>query len=75
LTATAQTASGFAAVGPTIDASTNFSNLNFPVGDNRANGLTVPLASDGSLDVIYVARAGSTAQLLLDVTGYYMGAA
>ena len=75
LTATAQTATGFAAVGPKIDASTNFSNLNFPVGDNRANGLTVPLASDGSLDVIYVARAGSTAELLLDVTGYYMGAA
>ena len=75
LTATAQTAAGFAAVGPTIDASTNFSNLNFPVGDNRANGVTVPLTKSGSLDLVYVARAGSRSDLLLDITGYYLGAA
>jgi hypothetical protein len=75
LTVTSQTFGGFAAVGPTIDASTNFSNLNFPVRDNRANGVTVPLAKKGTLALIYVAPAGQTANLLLDVTGYYMGAA
>lgn len=75
LTATSQSFGGFAAVGPSIDASTNFSNLNFPVRDNRANGVTVPLASGGTLDLIYVAPAGQTANLLLDVTGYYMGTA
>ena len=75
LTVTSQTFGGFAAVGPSIDASTNFSNLNFPVRDNRANGVTVPLAGDGTLDLIYVAPAGQTANLLLDVTGYYMGTA
>jgi hypothetical protein len=74
LTVTGQTAAGFAALGPTINASTNFSNLNFPVGDNRANGATVPLLTPGgSLQLIYVAAgSGRTAQLILDVTGYYM---
>jgi hypothetical protein len=75
LTVTSQTFGGFAAVGPSIDASTNFSNLNFPVRDSRANGVTVPLAKKGTLALIYVAPAGKTANLLLDVTGYYMGAA
>jgi hypothetical protein len=73
LTVTNQTFGGFAAVGPSIDASTNFSNLNFPMRDNRANGVTVPLAPDGTLALIYVAPAGQTTNLLLDVTGYYMG--
>lgn len=71
LTATGQTAGGFAAVGPTINASTPFSNLNFPYGDCRADGLTVPLASDGTAQLIYVAPGGNTAQLILDVGGYY----
>ena len=75
LTVTSQTFGGFAAVGPSIDASTNFSNLNFPVRDSRANGVTVPLAKKGTLALIYVAPAGKTANLLLDVSGYYMGAA
>ena len=72
LTVTGQTGGGFAALGPTVDKSTQFSNLNFPTRDNRANGATVPLASNGSLQVIYVAPAGQ-ADLLLDVTGYYLG--
>jgi hypothetical protein len=73
LTVTEQSGAGFAAVGPTIDATTTFSNLNFPRGDDRANGVTVPLASDGSLMFIYVGPTGTHAQLLLDVTGYYKG--
>jgi len=72
LTVTGQTGGGFAALGPTVDKSTQFSNLNFPTRDNRANGATVPLASNGSLQVIYVAPAGQ-ADLLLDITGYYLG--
>jgi hypothetical protein len=35
--------------------------------------VTVPLAPDGTLALIYVAPAGQTTNLLLDVTGYYMG--
>ena len=75
LTVTEQTSSGFAAVGPVIDANSNFSNLNFPTGDNRANGVTVPLAGDGSLQLIYVSGTTASAHLILDVCGYYMGPA
>ena len=48
------------------------STLNFPAGDTRANGVTVPLAAGGKLDVMY--WAGSTAtttQVIFDVTGYF----
>jgi hypothetical protein len=75
LTVTGQTSGGFAALGPSIDASTNFSNLNFPTGDARANGVTVPLSVDGKVDLIYVAPAGRITHLILDVTGYYLGSA
>jgi hypothetical protein len=75
LTVTGQTYGGFAAMGPSIDASTQFSNLNFPLGDNRANGATVPLSASGNLAVIYVSRSGTSAQLILDVSGFYAAAA
>jgi hypothetical protein len=31
------------------------STLNFPVGDNRANGVTVALGSGGTLSITYMA--------------------
>ncbi len=71
LTVTGQTAGGFAAMGPAISASTQFSNLNFPVADNRANGATVPLSTSGQLSLIYVARSGATTHLIVDIAGYY----
>ena len=71
LTVTEQTWLGFAAVGPTISTDTPFSNLNFPLGENRANGVLVPLASNGSLQIVYGAPVGNTTALILDVTGYY----
>jgi hypothetical protein len=71
MTVTGQSAGGFAAVGPTISADTPFSNLNFPVRDDRANGLTVPLAPDGSVQFVYGGPAGQSVQLILDVCGYY----
>jgi hypothetical protein len=71
LTVTGQTAGGFAAAGPAISPDSPFSNVNFPTGDNRANGLLVPLAGDGSLQLVYGAPRGNTIQLILDVTGYY----
>ena len=47
------------------------STLNFPVNDNRANGVTVAIGSGGTLSVTYVADSGATAQMIFDVTGYY----
>ncbi|HKG56260.1 MAG TPA: hypothetical protein VKA85_03365, partial [Candidatus Limnocylindrales bacterium] len=48
------------------------STLNFPVGDVRANGVTVKLAGDGSLSATFVAGAGATTDLIFDATGYYV---
>ncbi len=48
------------------------STLNFPAGDVRANAVTVPLGSDGSVWVVYKGGpASATSGLILDITGYY----
>ncbi len=72
LTVTAQTAAGFVTVGPTPEASPATSSINFPRGDNRANGLTVPLAPDGSLSAVYKASGGARTHLVIDVTGWFV---
>ena len=49
------------------------STLNFPVGDDRANGVTVALGAGGTLSVTFVASAGAaSAHVIFDVTGYFM---
>jgi hypothetical protein len=72
LTVTQQTGLGFVAltVAPTNNPPT--STLNFPVGDNRANNLTIPLSAGGTLSAVYKAAAGKTTQLVFDVTGYFL---
>ncbi len=70
LTVTAQSAKGFIILAPT--AGSNTSTLNFPVNDNRANGVTVALSGTGKLNAVYKAVSGSTTQLLFDVTGYFL---
>ena len=69
-TVTNQTAAGAAFLGPDPAASPSTSTLNFPVGDNRANGVTLALGSGGSLSGTYLAPAGST-DFVFDVTGYF----
>ena len=47
--------------------------LNFPLGDNRANGVTAPLGAGGVLWITYVGSVGgATTDLLFDVTGYFV---
>ena len=46
------------------------STINFPLGDTRANGVTVPLAA-GATWMVYKSSAGKTTHLILDVTGYF----
>ena len=70
LTVVKQTRAGYAAVTPVATNSPSVSTLNFPLGDIRANGVTVPLSS-GSLGIVYKASAGATTHLILDVTGYF----
>ena len=46
------------------------STLNFPLGDVRANGVTGPLSSTGTVGLVYKAGSGTT-QLILDIAGYF----
>jgi hypothetical protein len=71
VTVTGQSAGGYIAVGPIPTASPSSSTLNFPVGDNRANSVTVALDGSGRLAFVLAATTGSTTHLIFDVTGYF----
>jgi hypothetical protein len=71
LTVTGQSRGGYVSVTPTPTANPTTSTINFPSGDTRANGLTIPLSGSGSLSAVYKTSSGST-HLILDVTGYYV---
>ena len=77
LTVTGQTAAGYVALSSGGSLSTGhqptFSTNNFPLGDTRANDVTVPLSLDGQLDAMYwTAYTSDTTHIIFDVTGYYM---
>jgi hypothetical protein len=73
LTVTQQTSGGFLSVGPVAQNNPTSSTLNFPVGDDRANAVTVALGTGGTLSVTYAASTlGPTAQVIFDVTGYFV---
>ena len=74
VTVTNQTSPGFVSLTPSPNDNPATSTLNFPVGDNRANGVTVALAGTGTLSATYMGQAGSTAttDLIFDVTGYFV---
>jgi outer membrane protein assembly factor BamB len=72
LTVTGQTSGGFLYIGPVAMNNPTSSTLNFPVGDDRANAVTVALATGGTLSVTYAAASlGPTANVIFDVTGYF----
>ena len=71
LTVTGQTALGYLYMGPNAMNNPTSSTLNFPLGDDRANAVTVALGAGGTLSVTYVAVPGATAQVIFDVTGYF----
>ena len=71
LTVTQQSNPGYLYVGPVATNDPTSSTLNFPVGDDRANAVTVALGA-GSLNLTYVGNApGATTQAIFDVTGYF----
>ena len=60
LTVTGQTSNGYLFIGPNPTNNPTSSTLNFPVGDDRANAVTVALGGGGTLSVTLVApTAGS----------------
>lgn len=73
LTVTGQTAGGYVSMTTQLNNNPSVSTLNAPLGDNRANGLTIKLDTSGKVSLVY--RGGppgsNTAHLLFDVTGYY----
>jgi hypothetical protein len=70
LTVTGATAAGYVRLGPSTAGTA--STINFKAGDDHANGVTLGLAGDGSLSALYMGAARSTANLLFDVTGYFV---
>jgi hypothetical protein len=72
LTVTGQMSSGYLFIGPVATNNPGSSTLNFPVGDDRANAVTVALGTGGTLSITFVAPSnGPTAQTIFDVTGYF----
>ena len=72
LTVTNQGSKGWLAIGPDSSSVPSSSNLNFPTGDNRANGVTAKLDPNGKLWVAYVVPGGTYAtDVIFDLTGYY----
>jgi PKD repeat protein len=72
LTVVGQTAAGFVSLGPDATDAPTTSTLNFPLGDIRANNVTVLLDGTGGLSAVYKAVAGNTAHVIFDVTGYFV---
>ena len=54
LTVTGQTSGGYVFLGPTAPVDPTSSTLNFPLGDTRANGVTVKVSVAGKLGAVFV---------------------
>lgn len=72
LTVTGQTTAGFLSLTNLPINKPTTSSLNFPAGDTRATGVTVPLSPGGQLSVTYGAAAGASTNVLFDVSGYFL---
>ena len=73
VTVTNQQQAGFVAVTRLPNSNPATSTLNFPLHDNRANNVTSPLSTSGAVSITYKSStSGKTADVLLDVTGYFL---
>jgi spore germination protein YaaH len=71
VTVTGATTRGFVRLGSSVTS--NSSTINFAAGQNRANGVTLGLASDGSLSAVYYASNGKgSVHVIFDLTGYFL---
>ena len=71
LTVTGQTHAGYVSLTSSAESAPDTSTINVPLGDTRANGVTVSLAGDGGLWATYVGGRSARANLIFDVTGYF----
>ncbi len=72
VTVTGQQAAGYVSI--TVDPISlpPSSTINFPLGDTRANNVTIPLSATGKLSAVFRAGAGKKTNLVFDVTGYFL---
>jgi hypothetical protein len=70
VTVTSPTAASYLAVYPSGAQRPSVSNLNFTAGWTGANNVTVPVGSDGKVDIYNL--AGAT-HVIVDVLGFYAG--
>ncbi len=71
LTIAAASAVGYVRLGPSLAGTS--STINLKARDDRANGVTIGLAADGSLSLAYSSStAKATAQAIFDLTGYFV---
>jgi len=71
LTVVGQTKAGYVSITKNPVATPPVSTLNFPLGDVRANGVTVPLNAANDMALVYKATAGAKTHLILDLAGYF----
>jgi hypothetical protein len=67
--------SGWAFVAPTMPSNPSAvecSTVNSLPGDIKANGVTVALTGTGALSFVWVGGAGSSTDVVFDVTGYFV---
>jgi hypothetical protein len=73
LTVTHQTTRGFLYIGPTPTDFPGSSTLNFPIADDRANGVDVALGAGGTLSITFSSQSSAaTADIVFDVSGYFV---
>jgi hypothetical protein len=66
---TGQTSGGYLFIGPAAANNPGSSTLNFPLGDDRANAVTVQLGTSGTLSITLVGPSNSqSAQAIFDLT-------
>jgi hypothetical protein len=70
LTVAGASGAGYVTLGPSLAGAT--STINLAARDDRANGVTIGLAGDGSLSLLYTGPSKATAQAIFDLTGYFV---
>jgi hypothetical protein len=73
LTAVNEGSAGFFSISPVNPGSSPATSIiNFPAGDTRANALTATVGTDGRIWVVFVGRSGYKADVIFDITGYFV---
>jgi subtilisin len=72
VTVVGATGAGFLSIGPSMTSSPSTSTLNFQAGQTLANNVTLRLTTGGRVSAVIVGPSSLRADVLLDVTGYYL---